>query len=492
MKRTSGVLMHITSLPGDYSTGDFGKGAFDFVDSLVEGGFTYWQVLPFCMPDVHGSPYSSYSAFSLNPFMISLDTLYNDGWLTKEELEKEKQASPWLCDFERLNETRLEVLQTAAERALADEKVKEAVCSFMNENVELKNFCLFMALREANGNRHWIEWENENDYSEKRYLGWQFIQYEFCRQWKKVKDYANKKGIKIIGDIPIYVAYNSSDVWANRDKGIFDIDSKGHLKSVAGVPPDFFSEDGQLWGNPLYNWKTMKKDGYAWWSARLRHLFNQFDGVRIDHFRGLESYWSVPVTAKSAKEGKWIKGPGKAFINTIKEIANEYKDDEGNGRLVIAEDLGVITEEVANLVKYSGFAGIRVLQFGFMGDSNSPHLPHNYCNNCIAYTGTHDNNTLLGFIFESDENTRRALLEYCGYNGGDWERGYDSILQAMLASHSGLVVLPIQDVLRYGADTRFNTPGTADGNWRYRVTKEQLDGIDYNKLLHWNRIYARV
>lgn len=490
MKRTSGVLMHITSLPGEYSSGDFGKGAYDFVDRLASGGFTYWQVLPFYMPDVHGSPYSSFSAFSLNPYLISLDILYKNGWLTAKELDNERQTSPWLCDFKRLNTTRMDVLHKAAKRALADSVVRDKMKAFMDENAEIKHFCKFMALKQANGGKPWIEWEN--DFDNEIYEGWQFIQFEFCRQWKAVKDYANSRGIKIIGDIPIYVAYDSSDVWANREKGIFDLDSKGHLKSVAGVPPDFFSEDGQLWGNPLYNWKTMKKDGYAWWSARLRHLFNQFDGVRIDHFRGLESYWSVPANAKSAKEGKWVKGPGKAFINKIREIADEYADESGEGRLVIAEDLGVITEAVADLVKYSGFAGIRVLQFGFMGDKNSPHLPHNYCNNCVAYTGTHDNNTLLGFIFESDEYTRRSLLEYCGYNGGDWEGGYDSVIQAMLSSHSGLVILPIQDILRYGADTRLNTPGTSEGNWRYRVASHQLDEINLEKLHHWNELYARI
>ena len=291
----------------------------------------------------------------------------------------------------------------------------------------------------------------------------------------EIKSYANGKGISIIGDIPIYVALNSSDVWAAPEQFLLDRENKP--LGVAGVPPDYFSEDGQLWGNPLYDWKRMKQDGYAWWKDRIRFMTELFDGVHIDHFRGLESYYSIPTGETTARNGKWVKGPGMSLIRALKEVCPD--------RLLIAEDLGVITPQVQKLVKDSGFPGMRVFQFGFLGDENSPHLPHNYDNHCIAYTGTHDNNTLLGYIWELDDETRRTVLRYCGYTGDDWDNGYDEILRTMFSSHAGLLILPIQDLLLY-------TPGTSDDNWSYRITKEQLERLDKQKFLNWNRLYGRI
>ena len=262
------------------------------------------------------------------------------------------------------------------------------------------------------------------------------------------------------------------------------LDENGHPTVVAGVPPDYFAADGQLWGNPLYNYKKMKANGFAWWRERLAFMLELFDGVRIDHFRGFEAFWSVPADAKTAKEGKWVKGPGLALIKALKEIAED--------KLIIAEDLGDITESVKRLVQKSGFPGMRVFQFAFLGDPATPHLPHTYESNCVAYTGTHDNNTLLGYVWELDGETRAKMLEYCGYTAADWDHGYDAILRTMLQSHAGIVIFPIQDLLGFGADTRMNTPGRPDGNWGYRMTKEQLMGLDAAKYRRFNELYGRL
>jgi len=303
----------------------------------------------------------------------------------------------------------------------------------------------------------------------------------FFSQWKEIKAYANEKGISIIGDIPIYVAWDSADVWAAPEQ--FQLDKRKNPSSVAGVPPDYFSADGQLWGNPLYDWKRMNEDGFSWWKERMSFMLENFDGVRIDHFRGIESYFSIKAGEKTARNGKWKKGPGMALINALKPLCE--------GKLIIAEDLGDITPEVIKLVEDSGFPGMRVLQFGFIGDDNSPHLPHNYPNNCVAYTGTHDNNTLLGYVWDLDYETRRRVFDYCGYNGTDNDGSYDHLLRTMFASHADLLILPIQDLLFYGCDTRINKPGVAEGNWSYRMTRDQLNRIDRGKFRYWNRLFRR-
>ena len=470
--------MHISSLYGDYSIGSFGKCAKEFVDFLSECGFSYWQTLPFNMADECGSPYKSYGAFSGNPYFVDIDALAEKGLVTKDELANAKQKTPYACEFEKLEGERVDLLKKASARVCREDR--ERIERVISAKKPIYDFCRFMAFKEANGDAEWIDWKCEN-YNEDTLFAWMFIQYEFLAEWSEIKSYANEKGIKIIGDIPIYVAYDSSDVWANKNE--FQLDAKGRLKTVAGVPPDYFAEDGQLWGNPLYDWAAMKKNGYLWWQKRLEYMFELFDGVRIDHFRGIEAYWSIPANAKTAKEGKWVKGPGRKFIDLVRKVAGD--------KLVIAEDLGDITDEVVKLVEYSRFPGMRVLQFAFLGENNSPHLPHNYIENCVAYTGTHDNNTLLGYMWEADDATRRRVIDYCGYMGEDWNKSYDNIIKAMLASHAGLVMIPIQDILNFGADTRMNIPGSADGNWRYRITKEQLDSIDRRKYKYYNDLYAR-
>ena len=476
MKRSSGVLMHVSSLWGDYSEGAFGNEALEWIDFLCDCGFSVWQTLPFCLPDEYNSPYKSFSAFSVNPNFIDLPTLKRQGLITEDELEKAKQSSPYSCEFDRLNEERMELLARAARRFSGEKKI----AAFMEAHPHIADFCRFMALRKANGDAPWQDWIIDTP-DEQTLSTWRFTQYTFFQQWKEIKAYANRRGISVIGDIPIYVALDSSDVWANPTQ--FQLDSNNMPASVAGVPPDYFCEDGQLWGNPLYDWDKMKTDGFKWWRERIRFMTELFDGVRIDHFRGLESYFSIPATEKTARNGKWMKGPGMELVKALKE--------ECGDKLLIAEDLGDITPEVYELVQNSGFPGMRVLQFAFMGDKNSIHLPHNYPENCIAYTGTHDNNTLLGYVWEIDEQTRRTLFAYCGYSGGDWDHAYDSLMRTMFASHAGLLILPVQDLLFYGSDTRFNTPGKSDGNWSYRLTRDQLRNIDRSKLREWNRLYGR-
>ena len=477
MERKSGVLMHISSLFGDYSIGSFGDEAKYFIDFIKDCGFSYWQVLPFCLVDECNSPYKSYSSFGGNPYFISLKKLFEKGLVTEQELSSQIQQTPYSCEFTRLYHTRLDVLMEASKRVQNKDEINE----FIDGNPYLKKFCEFMALKSVNNQVPWFKWENDQIDDETLFM-WRFIQYEFFMQWKEIKDYANSKGIKIIGDIPIYVAHDSADVWSNKE--LFLLDNENNPTKVAGVPPDYFCEDGQLWGNPIYNWERMEQDGFKWWKDRISHMLNLFDGIRIDHFRAIESYYAVDGKAENARHGEWLKGPGMKLIDAIKSVAGD--------KLIIAEDLGEITREVEDLVEESGFPGMRVFQFAFLGDHDTPHLPHNYKNNCIAYTGTHDNNTLLGYLWELSDWDRKRMLSYCGYDNPDWGQGYDSIVRTMLQSHAGLVILPVQDLLGYGSDTRLNIPGKADGNWQFRITKEQLDGIDKQKFRWFNEMYKRM
>ncbi len=476
MERKSGVLMHVSSLPGDYSIGSFGKYAKMFVDFLKDCGFTYWQVLPFCMIDACNSPYKSYSAFGGNPYFVDLETLRDEGLLTDEELKSEKQQTPYSAEYGKLYYTRVSLLALAAKRA----QNKTEIESFIENDPHLSAFCKFMALKEENKNLAWYEWTSDKIDSDILFT-WKFIQFKFFTQWSEIKKYANERGIKIIGDVPIYVSLDSADVWANKE--LFLLDKENRPTCVAGVPPDYFTQDGQLWGNPIYNWTKMQETGYKWWIDRLHHMLCMFDGVRIDHFRAFASYWAVDGKAETAKYGKWEKGPGMDLIKKIKEIQGD--------KLVIAEDLGDITEDVVQLLQDSGYPGMRVFQFGFLDDQDSTHLPHNYPNNAIAYTGTHDNNTLLGYLWELNNETRKRMLAYCGYTDENWEAGFDAILRTLFASHAGCVILPIQDLLGYGSDTRMNIPGKADGNWQFRVTEEQLNSINKAKFQNLNKMYKR-
>ena len=468
--------MHVSSLWGEYSEGSFGAAAREWIDLLADCGFTYWQTLPFCLPDEANSPYKSYSAFSGNPFFIDLSMLCDVGLITRDELSAAKQTTPFYCEFDRLNEERMELLAKASKRMTNYAPIED----FLATHPEVEGFCRFMALKKANGGKEWTEWDIDVPDEDELKL-WRFSQFVFFTQWAEIKAYANKKGIKIIGDIPIYVAHDSADVWAAPEQ--FWLEEDGSPSAVAGVPPDYFAKDGQLWGNPLYNWDYMKKDGYAWWQSRMKFMLELFDGVRIDHFRGIEAFYSIPAGEKTAKNGKWVKGPGMDLINALKPLCGDS--------LIIAEDLGDITPEVEALVRDSGFPGMRVLQFGFLSEGDCPHTPHNYPSNCVAYTGTHDNNTLLGFVWDLDGGARRRVFDYCGYRGDDLDESYDYLLRTMFASHADTLIIPVQDMLLFGSDTRINKPGIAEGNWSYRVTKEQFWRIDRNKFKYLNYLYGR-
>ena len=476
-RRQSGMLMHISSLYGEYSVGNFGKPAYEFIDFLRDVGFSVWQVLPFTVTDSYNSPYKSYSAFGGNPFFVDPETLFEEGLLTRAELDGAKQETPYAAEYDRLRKERFALLARASGRV----KDRAAIDAFLAAHPHIDSFCRFMTLREQNGKKAWQDWTQHEITDFETLRTWQFIQYAFFTQWAKVKAYANGKGIRIIGDLPFYVSDDSCDVW--EDPGLFDVGPDGRPTKVAGVPPDYFAADGQLWGNPLYNWEAMAKDDYAWWRARMDHALTMFDGVRIDHFRAVEAYWSVDATETTARNGVWRKGPGMALVNAIKR---GHED-----KLIIAEDLGDITDEVRALVEESGFPGMRVFQFAFLDDGDSLHLPHNHIPNCVCYSGTHDNNTLFGFLWESDEAVRRRALDYCGFPGGDWGGATPLLLRAVFASPAKLAIIPVQDFLMYGSDTRINTPGVAEGNWRYRITREQLlrADLDYFRALH--RIYKR-
>lgn len=481
MERKSGVLFPVSALPGDHGCGGFGPHARNFIDIISVCGFSYWQALPFTVTDDCDSPYKSYSAFAGNPNFIDLNELYQRGLITVDELDDSRQLGQYVCEYGRLRETRVPLLFRAAMRAGKRAEETEKVVSFAAMHPEINKFCLFMAKKQSNDGLPWYEWTNDS-FSEDTLFCWQFIQCEFFSQWERVKQYATEKNVRIIGDMPIYVDHDSSDVWSNRSQ--FLLDEKGLPLRVAGVPPDYFCADGQLWGNPLYDWETMEKDGFSWWMSRIDHALWMFDGVRIDHFRGFESYYSVPFGEKTAVNGSWQSGPGMKLISKIRSRAHD--------KLIIAEDLGDITPEVEALVSESGFPGMRVLQFGFLSLSDNPHMPHNYKNNSVAYSGTHDNNTLLGYLWELDPVCKRELLEYCGHSGDDFEKALPHIIRTLFASAAGLLILPVQDLLGYGKDTRINTPGSSEGNWRFRLTQEQLSSIDKQRFYELNRLYRRL
>ena len=493
MKRTDGVLMHVSSLWGEYSCGSFGKAAKEFIDFLADCGFGAWQVLPFGIPDDFNSPYKAFSAFAGNPYFIDLDILGEKGLLTGAELAAARQKTPYVAEFSRLGKERFPLLSVAAHRAYADPALAERIDDTIGADPDLLDFCKFMARRAVNDGKPWYEWTKDG-FDDETFRVWKFIQYEFFAEWDGIHRYAAKKGVSVIGDIPIYMDYDSADVWAHPEE--YQLDERKRPTAVAGVPPDYFAPMGQLWGNPLYRWDVMEKTDFRFWRARIAAMLRLFDGVRIDHFRAAESYWSVPAGDETAREGNWVKGPGMAFVRAIRETVDEAREASGQEKFIIAEDLGDIDDAVRELVKQSGFPGMRVLQFAFDSDATSPHLPHNYPARCVAYTGTHDNNTLLGFLFELSPEKRQKLLRYCGFDvcsGGDWNRPevYDGIIRMMLASHADTVILPIQDLLHYGSDTRMNTPGRAAGNWEFRLTGGQLSAVNREVFREWAELYGR-
>nr|WP_281172923.1 4-alpha-glucanotransferase [Fusobacterium perfoetens] len=499
MNRASGILLHISSLPNKYGIGSFGEEVIKFCDFLKDMGIKYWQTLPFGTIDNFGSPYKSFSAFAGNPLFINLPKLYEKGLITKEELKENEYNDPYIVNFKWLNEKRMEILKKAYLRI--DNEYKKEILKFSKLHKNwLYDFSLYMTIREKNNNKDWYQWEDEKlkfhdkdaikkfrEENLSEVLFYEFLQYEFYTQWEEIKKQINEKGIKIIGDVPIYVSYESSDVWGNPH--IFDLTEDGSPRFISGVPPDYFSEDGQKWGNPLYNWKSIKKGRYSWWIKRLEHSLSIFDIIRIDHFRGFSAYWAIPAESETAKDGNWVDGPGLDFFNAILKKIDK--------NCIIAEDLGDIDEKTRTLLEETGFPGMRVIQFGFSGD-NSIHLPHNYDKNVIAYSGTHDNNTILGWLWEATPEERNFALDYCDFKSGEnWKFGgfYSescrAIIKTLWKSSANIVILPIQDLCGFGADTRMNKPGRAQGNWFYRITEEQLNNIDKEFIKNLNKLFYR-
>ncbi|MDD2414901.1 MAG: 4-alpha-glucanotransferase [Eubacteriaceae bacterium] len=502
--RSSGVLMHISSLPGDYGIGTFGKKAMDFVDFLSTAGCTYWQTLPFGPIDSYNSPYQSFSAFAGNPFFIDPELLQTQGLITREELENARyNGSPWSSAFEWLRETRIPLFRKAYARCTPE--IKTAMSEFCDQQAHwLPDYALYLAIQSSEEGRDWIDWENKDlknrqpaaikkaqeHYTEE--IQFQiFLQYQFHSQWMTIKEYANKKGIQIIGDIPIYVALQSADVW--KHQSCFDLDENGHPNHVAGVPPDYFCTDGQLWGNPLYNWEAMAKNHYQWWMRRLEHALWLFDTVRIDHFRAFSAYWSVPGDAETARNGEWLPGPSMKFFDEV------FKQFDFSKPRIIAEDLGVVDDGVRTLLEDTGFPGMRVMQFAFIEDGDNIHYPHNYASNTVAYTGTHDNDTLLGYLWELAPGQRDYAFDYINYPCLDeaWQQGGSdspschAFIRCLWQSPAKVAIVPIQDLCGYGGDTKMNRPGRAEGNWTFRTTEESLQSIDTDWLRELNRIYKR-
>lgn len=496
-RRCGGVLMHISSLPGKYGTGTMGREAKTFAQNLKEMGFSLWQTLPLNPVDMSGSPYCSSSAFAGNIALIDPLLLYESGFITREELkENEYSGSGYASDHAFAYEKRLMTLRCTFNRL--DSDTKRLVEIFAAQNEWVLPYACFMALKDHFDHKAWWEWDS-------RYIRYEdavknleehktetdfyiFTQYIFFTQFRTLKEYANSIGIELMGDMPIYVSRDSADLWANREQ--FEINEKSLAPSfVAGVPPDYFSADGQLWGNPLYNWKKMEKDGFSWWKKRLAHSLKLFDKVRIDHFRAFASYWAVPAESKTAKTGEWRKGPGMKLFNAFREEFSELP--------IIAEDLGTFGEDVVKLLEDTDFPGMRVIQFGFDPDGDSTHLPHNYPLNCVAYVGTHDNNTILGWLWDAPERERAYALRYCCFGGNDWgEGGHYSpscraVIEAVWRSSARTAIVAVQDMCGYGKDARMNTPGTCEENWTFRIGQEGLDRIDKRYFAEINRVYRR-
>ena len=489
LERRAGLLAHITMLPGPYGCGTLGRKAREFAHRLVEGGFTWWQVLPLSHPDAGNSPYTAFSAFAMNPLLADPGLLREDGLLTpEEEAEGRWHGQVYKVDFDNVIKMRNHTLAQAFYHAKCDAGVMSKVRWFAEtEAAWLPDYALYMALCEKYQNTSWAQWprpvalrepealEAERKELSDRILYWEFVQWVLFDQWRRLREYAASIGVKFIGDMPYCVSGNSSDVWANS--GLFQLE-EGKPTRVAGVPPDFYSEDGQLWGNPLFDWDKMEEDGYSWWLLRIGKALEMYDVVRIDHFRGFSAYWSIPAGEKTAKNGRWEKGPGMKLFSLVEQ--------KFPGAAIIAEDLGVLDDDVYKLVEDTGYPGMKLLQCGFDNGTNH-HLPHNYKNsNLVVYTGTHDNYTFLGYMFDgASPEEREFVCRYLGISGWDWTRGgYHSPLiraaaRVLWESVAVLAILPFQDVAGWGNDTRFNCPGIPDGNWAVRFTDENLASVDW-------------
>jgi len=483
--------MHISSLPSKYGIGTMGKEAKRFVNFLAEAGQTYWQILPVCPTSYGDSPYQSFSSFAGNPYFIDLELLCRDGLLTEEECSSYSWgADETKVDYGILYENRYDLLKKAYARFLA-RKPKAFYAFCKKEQAWLDDYALFMALKDENSGAAWQEWkrgwkfreqeaieEAKNEYADEIEF-YKMLQFLFFKQWRSLKAYANKKGISIIGDVPIYVAGDSADVWANTDQ--FYLDEQKNPIEVAGCPPDAFSEDGQLWGNPLFRWDVMKQDGYRFWTDRIRAMSKLYDVVRIDHFRGFDSYYAIPALDTTARNGTWKKGPGMELFKTLEEKLGKLD--------IIVEDLGFLTPSVLQLVKDSGFPGMKVLQFAFDTREESDYLPHNYQSHSVVYTGTHDNDTIMGWMKTAPKDSVKFAKKYFnltrkeGYNWG--------MMRGAWASVSDLAVVPMQDILGLSNEARMNTPSTLGENWKWRMKRRQITKKLAAKVRKYVKMYGR-
>lgn len=491
--RASGILMPISSLPSPYGIGTMGAAARSFVDFLVKSGQAYWQILPVCPTSYGDSPYQSFSTFAGNPYFIDLDDLAKQGLLLPEEYASiDWECTPDCINYGVMYEKRYAVLRCAAKRLLA--KPGADYRRFVKENdFWLPDYALFMALKDAHNGACWLEWEEPLRRREPAAMAaarqqyaddvafWQAVQFMFYSQWQALKHYANQQEIRIIGDLPIYVALDSVDVWSCPQE--FQLDENLLPTEVAGCPPDGFSATGQLWGNPLFDWDSMAKTGYAWWVRRIKHMCSIYDVVRIDHFRGFAGYYAIPYGEATARNGRWREGPGYALFAAIKKKLGSPR--------IIAEDLGFLTEDVTALLKQCGYPGMKVLEFAFDPREPSNYLPHNYTENCICYTGTHDNETLMQFCENLSPDSDAYAREYLGIGPDDDLP--DAIIDAGMQSKANLFVAQIQDYLRLGAEARMNEPGTLKPqNWRWRLTPGQLTDALAEKIARLTNAAKRV
>ena len=491
--RRNGMLLPIASLPSPYGIGGFSKEAYEFIDLLEETGQKLWQILPLGPTSYGDSPYQSFSTFAGNPYFIALDTLVEKGWLTKEACEASDYGdNESYIDYGRIYNSRFVLLKQAFLNSdiLSDEKFTE----FCKDNQHwLPDYALYMALKNQNDGKSWIEWEEEIclrkpeavEYYKKELEEecnfYEFLQYEFHEQWTKVKEYAHEKGIQIVGDVPIYVAFDSADTWANPE--LFQLDEKNLPLGVAGCPPDAFSATGQLWGNPLYNWAYHKKTGYDWWLKRIAYCFDLYDIVRIDHFRGFDEYYSIPYGDETAVNGHWEKGPGMDLFNTVKEKLGELD--------IIAEDLGFLTESVFQLLKDSGYPGMKVLQFAFDPSEDSDYLTYKYQRNCVVYTGTHDNDTTAGWFEKLSDGDKEVALRYMNSFYTPKEEQHWDLIALAMRSTADTCIIPVQDFLGLGSEARINMPSTLGDNWKWRMTKGAFSEELKEKIRRMTKLYGR-
>lgn len=492
MERSCGILLHLSSLPSPYGIGTMGRAAYEFVDFLKKAGQSLWQLLPLGPTSCGDSPYQSFSSFAGNPYFIDLDMLVEDGLLTKSELDGIDWGSdPGFVDYGKIYENRFKVLKIAADRGIKRDKAE--LEKFVSENLSwLFDYALFTALKRHFGMKAWFDWPDEEIRLHKpeaveRYGQllnedvhfFEYIQFLFFKQWDALHKYANEHGVRIIGDMPIYVAMDSADVWASPE--FFLLDEKNVPTEVAGVPPDYFSAAGQLWGNPLYDYDAMRRDGYGWWIRRVDGASKLCDILRIDHFRGFECFWAVPFDAETAKEGRWVKGPGMDLVGRLTSWFS--------GLGFIAEDLGLLTPEVHELLEQSKLPGMKVLEFAFDPTEPSNYLPHKYTQNCVCYIGTHDNAPVMAWREEADTaevgfaEHYLAISDAEGFNWG--------MIRGGMSSVAAMFIVQMQDCLGLGAASRMNTPGTQFGNWRWRLKPGELTTELAEKLADMAKMYGR-